>query len=111
MSNNYQGITSSESQSDRMLNIGHGSFVKVDRILGIFEAGSLPMRRWRDKALEENRLVDATKGKKMKSLILTDSNHVILSSVVAQTLNDRLCEKRSPTGTSLRPQEERLFVS
>lgn len=111
MSNNYQGILPGESNSERMLNIGHGSFIKIDRILGIFEAGSLPMRRWRDKALEENRLVDATKGRKMKSLILTDSNHVILSSVVPQTLNERLCEKRTSAGASLRPQEERLFVS
>ncbi len=111
MSNNYQGIPGLESQSERMLNIGHGSFIKPDRILGIFEAGSLPMRRWRDKALEENRLVDATKGRKMKSLILTDSNHVILSSVVPQTLNERMSEKRSPSGASLKPQEERLFVS
>ncbi|MBM4304197.1 MAG: DUF370 domain-containing protein [Deltaproteobacteria bacterium] len=111
MSNNYRGISSSESHSERMLNIGHGSFVKLDRVIGIFEAGSLPMRRWRDKALEENRLVDATKGRKLKSLILTDSNHVILSSVVPQTLNERLTEKRSPSAVSLRPQEERLFVS
>lgn len=111
MSNNYRGISSSDAQSERMLNIGHGSFVKLDRVIGIFEAGSLPMRRWRDKALEENRLVDATKGRKLKSLILTDSNHVILSSVVPQTLNERLCEKRSPAASSLRPQEERLFVS
>jgi regulator of extracellular matrix RemA (YlzA/DUF370 family) len=111
MSNNYKGISTSDSQAERMLNIGHGSFVKLDRIIGIFEAGSLPMRRWRDKALEENRLVDATKGRKLKSLVLTDSNHVILSSVVPQTLNERLCERRSPAGASLSPKEERLFVS
>jgi extracellular matrix regulatory protein A len=111
MSNNYQGISSTGSTSERMLNIGHGSFIKVDRILGIFEAGSLPMRRWRDKALEENRLVDATKGRKLKSLILTDSNHVILSSVVPQTLNERLSDRKMPVAESLRPQEERLFVS
>ena len=111
MSNNHQGIPGLKPNLDRMLNLGHGNFVRVERIIGIFEGSSLPMKRWRDKALQENRLVDATKGKRTRSLILTDSNHVILSSIVPQTLQDRMNEERQWKSPALIEREEGLFVS
>ena len=111
MSNNHHGIRGLGPDSERMLNIGPGSFVRVSRIIGIFDGASLPMKRWREKALEQHRLVDATKGKKMKSLILTDSNHVILSSILPQTLQERLSQAPLWKSPAQIEREDGLFVS
>ena len=111
MSNKYRGIANLTVDSDRVLNVGHGSFVRIERIVGIFEAGSLPMKRWRDKATQENLLVDATKGRKTQSLILTDSNHVILSSIVPQTLQRRLRDDVPVKTAAEMELEEGEFVS
>ncbi|MBI4406163.1 MAG: DUF370 domain-containing protein [Deltaproteobacteria bacterium] len=73
------------------INVGHGNFVVKERIVAIVEPGSLPMRRYRESASDLNQLVDATAGRKMRSLIVTDSRHVILSALAPNTLQERLC--------------------
>ena len=76
------------------INVGHGNFLLVERIVAILESGSLPMKRLRERALEGNMLVDATAGRKTRSLIVTDSKHVILSALAPHTLQERLQEGR-----------------
>jgi extracellular matrix regulatory protein A len=73
-----------------MVNVGHGNFIVSSRVVAILESGSLPMKRLRDKAAELNLLVDATAGRKMRSLIVTDSKHVVLSALAPQTMQERL---------------------
>ncbi len=72
-----------------MINIGFGNFVPAERIVGIINPDSAPMRRLRSEARESWRLVDATQGRRTRSIIVTDSNHVILSTVMAETLSQR----------------------
>ena len=60
------------------------------RIVTIVNPASSPMRRLREDARQAGRLVDATQGRKTRSIIITDSNHVILSSILADTLLARL---------------------
>lgn len=72
-----------------LLNIGFGSTVVVDRIVAIVSPNSAPMKRLKDDAREEKRLVDATHGRRTRSIIILDSNHVILSSVQAETISQR----------------------
>lgn len=88
------------------VNVGYGNLVRPDRIVAILEAKSLPVKRLRDRAVEENRLIDATAGRKMRSLIVIDSGHVVLSALSPQALDDRLVPGRSSSGP-----EEREFVS
>ena len=76
--------------SNAAVNVGHGNFVMIDRIIAILESGSLPTKRMREQAAEKNRLVDATAGRKMRSLVITDSKHVVLSALAAQTLHERM---------------------
>lgn len=93
MSNKYNAILGKE-KSPVTVNVGHGNFLLSDRIVAILESGSLPMKRLREKASDENMLVDATAGRKTRSLVVTDSRHVILSALAPHTLQERLHDGR-----------------
>jgi len=74
----------------KLLNIGFGNSVICTRVVAIVNPGSSPMRRLREDARNDNRLIDATQGRKTRSLIITDSNHVILSAIQTETISQRL---------------------
>ncbi len=74
---------------NRLLNIGYGHVVVAARVVAILSPGSSPMRRLREEARDSSRLIDATQGKKTRSIIVTDSNHVILSAFMADTIAQR----------------------
>lgn len=72
-----------------LLNVGFGNTVVAERVVAIVTPNSAPMKRLKDDAKQENRLVDATHGRKTRSIIVTDSNHVVLSAIQAETLAQR----------------------
>ena len=72
-----------------LLNIGFGSSVVAERIVAIVSPNSAPMKRLKDDAREEKRLVDATHGRKTRSIIVMDSNHVVLSAIQSETISQR----------------------
>ncbi len=74
----------------RLINIGFGNTVISQRVVAVAVPGSAPMKRLRERATQADRLIDATHGRKTRSIIITDSNHVILSAVHAETLSQRL---------------------
>jgi regulator of extracellular matrix RemA (YlzA/DUF370 family) len=74
----------------RLVNIGFGNTVIANRVVAVVMPGSAPMKRLREEARGSQRLIDATHGRKTRSIIITDSNHVILSAVHADTLSLRL---------------------
>lgn len=76
--------------SCKLLNIGFGNYVMADRIIAIVNPNSAPMKRLKEEAKETKRLIDATQGRKTRSIIITDSNHVILSAIQAETVAQRL---------------------
>jgi len=73
----------------RLINIGFGSVVLADRVVAVLVPGSSPMKRLRDEARERGKLIDATQGRRTRALVITDSDHVILSAVQAETLTNR----------------------
>jgi extracellular matrix regulatory protein A len=111
MSNKYRGIPGLGGTRPSTINVGHGNFIVNERIVAILECGSLPMKRLREKAAEEHRLVDATAGRKTRSLVITDSNHVILSALAPQTLQDRMIEDDRWSDPGRVELEEGEFVS
>lgn len=111
MSNKLRAIPGFGRSAAHTVNVGHGNFIVVDRIVAILECGSLPMKRLREKAAEEHRLVDATAGRKTRSLLITDSNHVLLSALAPQTLQDRIAEDHTWTDPARMELEEGEFVS
>ncbi len=74
----------------RLLNIGFGNSVVAERIVAIVNPSSAPMKRLREEARENNRLIDATQGRRTRSIIVTDSNHIVLSAIQAETIAQRL---------------------
>ncbi len=76
-------------QSERFINLGFGNYVVASRVVSIVNPASSPMRRLREDAKTQGRLVDATQGRKTRSIIVTDSNHVILSAILPDTLSQR----------------------
>lgn len=73
----------------KLLNIGFGSSVVAERVVAIMSPNSAPMKRLKDDAKEEKRLVDATHGRKTRSILVMDSNHIILSAIQAETISGR----------------------
>ncbi|MBM4284683.1 MAG: DUF370 domain-containing protein [Deltaproteobacteria bacterium] len=74
----------------RLVNIGFGNTVITSRIVAVIMPNSAPSKRLREEARSEQRLIDATQGRKTRSIIITDSNHVILSAVNGETISQRL---------------------
>ncbi len=72
-----------------LLNIGFGNTVVADRVVTILSPNSSPMKRLKDEARDDRCLVDATHGRKTRAIIVTDSNHVILSAIQAETISQR----------------------
>ncbi len=72
-----------------LLNIGFNNMVAEERIIAIVSSDPSPIRRLKEEAHKAGRLVDATHGRKTRSVIVTDSNHVVLSSIEPETLTAR----------------------
>ena len=73
-----------------MLNIGYGNLVAASRVIAIVSPLSSPMRRLREEAGNRGKLVDATQGRRTRSILVTDSDHVILSAINPETIAARL---------------------
>ena len=78
----------------RLLNIGFGNVVVASRIVAIVGPGSAPIKRLKEDAKENGKLVDATYGRKTRAIIVTDSDHVILSAINPDTAALRLLGKK-----------------
>ncbi|MFP4533041.1 MAG: DUF370 domain-containing protein [Desulfobacterales bacterium] len=76
--------------SYELLNIGFGSYVVADQVLAIVSPNSAPMKRLKEDAKEEGRLIDGTFGRRTRSIILMKNNHVFLSATQTDTIAQRL---------------------
>ena len=74
----------------KLLHIGSGNAIISTRIVCVVSPKSAPIRRLRDEAKAQGLLIDATDGKQTRAVIVTDSGHVILSSMTPSTLLSRL---------------------
>ena len=73
-----------------MVNIGYGNLVTAARVVAIAAPSSSPMRRLREEAGRRGKLLDATEGRRTRSIVVTDSDHVILSAITPETIATRL---------------------
>ncbi len=74
----------------KLLNIGFGNNVVSSRVVAIVNPSSSPMRRLREDAREQNMLIDATQGRKTRSILIMDSRHIVLSAIQPETIVQRL---------------------
>ncbi|HIR02942.1 MAG: DUF370 domain-containing protein [Acutalibacteraceae bacterium] len=73
----------------KLINIGFGNMVSGDRIIAIVSPDSAPIKRIIQDAKEQGALIDATYGRRTKSVIITDSDHVVLSAKNPESLSNR----------------------
>ena len=74
----------------RFINIGFGNMVSAGRIVAIACPDSAPVKRLVQDAKEDNRVIDVSCGRRTRAVIITDSDHVILSAIQAETISNRL---------------------
>ena len=75
-----------------LLNIGFNNAVAAERIIAVVSAETSPIKRLREAADRHQKLVDATNGRRTRTVIVTDSDHVVLSSLQPETVIQRLTE-------------------
>lgn len=74
----------------KFINIGFGNMVSANRIVAIAGPDSAPVKRLVQDAKEDNRVIDVSCGRRTRAVIITDSDHVILSAIQAETISNRL---------------------
>ena len=78
------------------LNVGFDNVVAVERIVAVVAADPSPIRRLREAAGRHQKLIDATNGRRTRTVIVTDSDHVVLSSLQPDTVAQRLSVPARP---------------
>lgn len=87
----------------KFINIGFGNVVSAHRLISIVAPESAPIKRIVQEAREAGRLIDATYGRRTRSVLIADSDHVILSAVQPETIVGRIAGKED---ASARAEEE-----
>jgi regulator of extracellular matrix RemA (YlzA/DUF370 family) len=92
-SSSGSSATAERSASPILLNLGYGNLVTASRVVAVVSPQSAPMKRLREEASSRGKLVDATQGRRTRSIIVTDSDHVILSAINPETIAARLAQE------------------
>ena len=79
----------------KLVNIGFGNMVSASRMVAIVSPESAPIKRIIQDAKERGTLIDATHGRRTRAVIITDSDHIILTYLQAETLANRMIEEES----------------
>ena len=74
----------------KLVNVGYGNAIVAARVVAVVGPAAAPIRRLREEARGRGKLVDATEGRKTRSVIVLDSDHVVLSAVQVETIGIRL---------------------
>ena len=77
----------------KLINIGFGNMVSASRLVAIVSPESAPIKRIMQDAKEQGTLIDATYGRRTRAVILTDSDHVILSALQPETVANRFNDR------------------
>lgn len=88
----------------KFISIGYGNVIAASRIVAILEPSSAPMKRLKDEAKKLGKLIDATQGRKTRAIIITDSDHIILSGVQVETIAQRI----NPVSSGIVSSEKNL---
>jgi len=73
----------------KLINVGFGNILLASRVVAVLTPDAAPMKRLREEARRTHKLLDATHGRRTRAIIVTDSDHVILSAVQPETVAQR----------------------
>ena len=82
----------------KFINVGFGNMVSAARIVAIASPDSAPIKRLISDAKDDNRIIDVSCGRRTRAIIITDSEHVILSAIAAETITNRLASDLQDDG-------------
>ena len=74
----------------KFINVGFGNMVAVDRVVALANPDSAPIKRLIQDSKDDGRAIDVTCGRRTRAVIITDSEHVILSAIQTETIANRL---------------------
>ena len=74
----------------KLINIGFGNMISANRLIAIISPESAPVKRIIQEARDGRRLIDATYGRRTRAVIITDSDHIILSAIQPETVAHRI---------------------
>ncbi len=80
----------------KFINVGFGNMVAIERVVALACPDSAPMKRLVQDAKDDGRAIDVTCGRRTRSIIITDSEHVILSAIQTETIAGRLENREVP---------------
>lgn len=84
----------------KFINIGFGNMVAADRVVAVVSPDSAPIKRLIQDAKDQGRTIDVSCGRRTRAVIITDSEHVILSAIAAETIANRLDSEDSGVDTA-----------
>ena len=90
----------------KFINVGFGNMVSASRIVAIASPDSAPVKRLVQDAKDEGRVIDVSCGRRTRAVIVTDSDHVILSAIVAETISNRLDDTVSEEDEDIAEDED-----
>ena len=76
--------------SRTLLGVGYGNLVMASRVVAVVVPASAPMKRLREEATQRGKLVDATQGRRTRSILVLDDDHIVLSAINPETIATRL---------------------
>ena len=79
----------------QLVNIGYGNMISAERIVAIVSPDAAPVKRLVQNARDKGMLIDASCGRKTKAVIITDSDHVVLSAVQPETVAHRVSDDKN----------------
>lgn len=95
---------------NKLINVGFGNAIKVNRILAVVNPGSSPIRKLKEEARKEKKLIDITEGRRTRAIIILDTGHLVLSSVQPETISHRFAvmsdEHHNPSRVLTSSQDE-----
>jgi regulator of extracellular matrix RemA (YlzA/DUF370 family) len=86
-------LSSRNGAAVHLMNVGHGNVVVAAQVVAIVALDSLPVKRLIESAKGSTKLIDATNGRRTRAVIVTESDHLILSSLEPATLAQRLADR------------------
>lgn len=90
-----------------LIHIGFGNVIYSSRVVAIVNPGSAPIKKLREEARSRGKLIDATEGRKTRAIIVTDSDHIILSAIQVETIAQRISDMKEGLKEGMDEGEER----
>ncbi|MBO5050774.1 MAG: DUF370 domain-containing protein [Clostridia bacterium] len=90
----------------KFINIGFGNMVAANRVIALASPDSAPIKRLVQDAKDDGRVIDVTCGRRTRAVIITDSEHVLLSAIQTETISNRLGDSAAASDDEDLPEEE-----